>query len=206
MNNYLEILEPERYYHIYNHAVGRDCLFRTEENYIYFLKRYSEYIHPIVDTYAYCLMPNHFHIALRIKSALELSGLAGFSDLTGFQNLSGLTGLISKQFSNFFNAYSKSFNKQQNRIGNLFERPFKRKLIDDDSYFKQIIHYIHFNPVHHGFVDDLREWKHSSFESFFSDKSSKLKREEVISWFGDRDNFYYCHQKQIDERLALELE
>ena len=55
-------------YHIYNHANGNDNLFRNEENYAYFLKRYAYFIHPIAKTYAYCLMPNHFHLLVKIRS------------------------------------------------------------------------------------------------------------------------------------------
>jgi len=74
---------------------------------------------------------------------------------------------LSKQFSNLFSSYTQAFNKQQRRRGSLFIPNFERKHIDSDEYFRQLIHYIHFHPVHHGFVDDLRDWKHSSFDSFF---------------------------------------
>jgi len=65
-------LEPDKYYHIYNHAVGGDNLFCSNENFNYFLQKYKHYITPIADTFAYCLMPNHFHLAVRIKSKKEL--------------------------------------------------------------------------------------------------------------------------------------
>jgi len=57
-------LEVEKCYHIYNHAVGNENLFRCDENYRYFLKKYAEHISPIADTFAYCLMPNHFHLSV----------------------------------------------------------------------------------------------------------------------------------------------
>ena len=69
-----------------------------------------------------------------------------------------------------------------------------------------MIHYIHFNPVHHGFVDNLRNWEHSSCKSFFSNKTTQLKRQEVIEWFGDKDNFHHFHEKEIDEKMILDLE
>ena len=64
--------EPDKMYHIYNHANGNDNLFYSDENYFYFLKRYSELLSPIVDTYAYCLMPDHFHWLVKIKSEKEV--------------------------------------------------------------------------------------------------------------------------------------
>jgi REP element-mobilizing transposase RayT len=193
-------LEPDKYYHIYNHANGRENLFVNDGNFNFFLQRYAKHINPIADTYAYCLMPNHFHLAVKIKSAQHLQG---FKNLEGVVNLEGF---ISQQFSNLFNSYSKAFNKQENRKGSLFIPRFERKHIDSDNYFKQLIHYIHYNPVHHGFVDDLRNWKHSSFESFFSKKATKLKREEVMEWFENKENFWAFHQREIDEKMVLELE
>jgi REP element-mobilizing transposase RayT len=60
-------LEPERMYHIWTHANGSENLFRTDENYRYFLDKYTWYIQPVADTFAYCLMPNHLHLMVRVK-------------------------------------------------------------------------------------------------------------------------------------------
>ncbi len=72
MKNYEIPLLPENYYHIYNHANGSDNLFLNSENYRYFLQRYATFINPIADTFAYCLMPNHIHFLIRIKSGPDL--------------------------------------------------------------------------------------------------------------------------------------
>jgi len=194
-------LEPDKWYHIYNHAVGRENIFRNEGNYAFFLQKYAQYISPIVDTFAYCLMPNHFHLAVRIKPENEI-----IANLPKVLNFREVVNAVSKQFGNLFSSYAQSFNKQQGRKGILFEPNFERKWIDSDQYFRNLIHYVHFNPVHHGFVEDLRDWKHSSFESFFSEKSTKLKRDEVIQWFGDKENFYFFHQNKIDDKMFLDLE
>jgi hypothetical protein len=109
-------LQPDIFYHIYNHANGADNLFREERNYHYFIQQWEKYILPIADTYAYCLMPNHFHALIKIKGIETLSKNEKFEsilrDPTGFENLSGL---ISKQFGNFFNSYAKAFNKMYDR-------------------------------------------------------------------------------------------
>jgi putative transposase len=55
-------MEPKKTYHIYTHANGSENLFQTNENFRYFLKRYEEYIPPVADTLAWCLMPNHLHL------------------------------------------------------------------------------------------------------------------------------------------------
>ena len=200
MINYSPPLEPDKYYHIYNHANGRENLFQKERNYLFFLKKYTQYINPIADTFAYCLMPNHFHFAIRIKEQ------STFQKFQTFGKLETISKYISKQFSNLFSSYTQSFNKEQKRKGSLFVPNFSRKEITTNHYFKQLIHYTHYNPVHHGFVKELREWKYTSYEAFFSKKATNLKREEVIQWFDNKENFYKFHQKEIDEKIALELE
>jgi putative transposase len=62
--NYSEPLLCNRYYHLFNHAIGSDNLFKEKENYLYFLRKYGIYISPVCQTYAYCLMPNHFHFLI----------------------------------------------------------------------------------------------------------------------------------------------
>jgi putative transposase len=205
-NNRIPIF-PDNYYHVYNHAVANNQLFVKHENYLFFLKKMIEHLCPIADIFAYCLMPNHFHLALRIKPENEIISLypQGFKKPEDIKN-EDVSKYLSHIFGNLFNSYSKAFNKQQNRRGNLFMPNFDRKRVDNDIYFKNLIHYIHFNPVHHGFVKDLRDWKYSSFDSFFSEKSSSLKRDEVIKWFGDIQNFTEFHKREIDTKMVLELE
>ena len=80
MQNYKEVLETDSFYHIYNRANGNEKLFVNAGNYEYFLKRYDYYITPIADTFAYCLMPNHFHFLARIKNDKEIT-YQGFETL-----------------------------------------------------------------------------------------------------------------------------
>ena len=154
MSNTKAILSSDSIYHIYNRANGNELLFKTEDNYRYFLQKYDSYISLIAETYCYFLMPNHFHFLVRIKGENDLTEnfkdkirKDNHKDQTGFKNLSGL---VSRQFSNLFNAYSKAFNKQQNRKGSLFIRPFKRKQVTDEQYLKKLVLYIHYNPVEAG--------------------------------------------------------
>ena len=183
----IEPLEFGQYYHIYNRGINGCDLFRCEENFEYFLSLYEKYIDPIADTFAWVLMPNHFHLLIRLKDEV---------DLTGFQNLSGLKP-PHQYFSNLFNAYTKALNKQNNRHGSLFERPFKRRLIVDETYFKNVVLYIHRNPVHHRFCEHPIEYGWSSYLTCLSSKPTKIRRDLVLEWFCDRQNFEYCHKQSI---------
>ena len=100
---------------------------------------------------------------------------------------------ISQQFSNFFNSYSKSINKQYSRKGSLFAESFKRVEIKTDNKLSQIIGYIHTNAQHHKFVDDFKEWPHNSYHQISKRNNSYVKAEEVIKWFGNIEEFVNFH-------------
>ena len=72
MGNPRDPLTFESTFHIYNHAVGEDLFFREEENYRFFMEKFSKWILPVSKVSAYCLIPNHFHFCLRVKSKSEL--------------------------------------------------------------------------------------------------------------------------------------
>lgn len=207
MGNIRIPIEADKIYHVFNHAVAKENLFCNDDNFTYFLKKYFEHISPVADTFAYCLMPNHFHFLLKMKSEEELSKYYQINNPTGFQNPSGtMNKLNSQKFGNLFNAYTKAFNKMYKRRGKLYLAEFNRRWVCDDEYFRRVVQYIHFNPVHHGFVDDIRDWKYSSYQSFFTDSPGNLLKEEVIHYFDDIDNFAAFHQNEIDEKMSLDLE
>ncbi|MCX6351943.1 MAG: hypothetical protein NTX03_08775 [Bacteroidetes bacterium] len=184
-------LENGCIYHIYNRGNNREDIFPELINYEYFLKLWVKHIMPIADTYAYCLLKNHFHAMIRIKEDLPETD----------ENKTGRMNNAEQHFSNFFNAYAKAFNKKYNRTGKLFEERFKRKKIESDIYYTQLIYYIHANPQKHGFIDDFKLYPHSSYQSILSLGKTNLKRDEVIEWFGGRDNFIQFHnEKHIEYR------
>jgi hypothetical protein len=83
-----EALEYGVTYHIYNRGNNGETIFLEERNYAYFIKLYEKYIVPIADSFAYCLLGNHFHILLRIKDFPQNQELRSFNlpnrDLPGF--------------------------------------------------------------------------------------------------------------------------
>lgn len=212
-------MEHEKYYHIYNRANGRENLFQESDNYRFFLQQWSKYVAPVANTFAYCLMPNHIHFLIQILPVdeIKLNFRDKFQQLqpsphpTGFKNLSGVGGeihevinkLISKQFSNLFNSYSKAYNKKYNRSGSLFQRPFKRKEVTSEDYYKNLICYIHRNPIHHRFCKSLEDWKYSSYPMYVTSESESLFGTTIAEWFEDKANFIGVHQQQIE---LLELD
>ncbi len=197
-------LENGKYYHIYNRGNNGIDLFYETENYNHFLKLYEKYIDPIAETFAWCLMKNHFHILVYIKEPEEI-------DITKPEYSSTdkpKTINSSKQFSNLFNAYTQAMNKRYNRTGSLFEKNFKRKVVASENYFQKLIFYIHNNPVHHRFTENIVEYPWTSYGTIISTKQTKLQRNRVLEAFNDLENFKYYHSinQNLDEIENLMIE
>ena len=173
------------YYHIYNRGNNRENLFVEARNYAYFLDLYVKHIEPIAETYAYCLMKNHFHLLVRIKESDDGRD-------------------PSRCFSNLFNAYARSFNRAYGRTGALFQRPFSRIEVTHDRYFTAVVSYIHRNPQKHGFVADFRDWPYTSYDALASSRPTRLHRDTVLAWFGDTAAFVAAHQRNVIDHETLD--
>jgi len=187
----------DTYYHIYNRGNNRENIFIQERNYHHFFNLYANYIEPVTETFAYCLLRNHFHLLVRIKSEEEMEETLNKKTLKVSGELG--SGYASKQFSDFFNAYAKAINSAYGRTGSLFQHPFGRVMITDDLQFWNVIAYIHQNPQKHQFVDDFRDWKWSSYGIISAEKPTKLKREVVLGWFGGKEQYLKLHQEWVSE-------
>lgn len=204
---YNEPLQPDSFYHLYNHANGTENLCKTKENYRFFLQQYGLFTQEVLDSYAYCLMPNHFHFLVKVKSEESLASfwMKKFPNKT-LQGHKPLEELVARQLAHFFNSYTQSFNKMFDRKGSLFMPRFKRKRIESDLYLTRVVHYIHANPVHHGFVKEIHDWPYSSYHAFLSSKPTKLQREYVLHWFGGVSGSEEFHKQKVDPKWMMELE
>lgn len=72
--NYYPPLEAGKTYHIYNRGINGTTIFKSDANYRHFLKLYDEHCSCMVDTYAYCLLGNHFHLLVKVKDILPTYG------------------------------------------------------------------------------------------------------------------------------------
>ncbi|MFP3594555.1 transposase [Chryseobacterium sp. SIMBA_038] len=192
-------IEADCFYHIYNRGINGENIFKSDRNYLFFLNKVSEFLIPVCDVYAYCLMSNHFHLLVKIKSDVELESLIKVRNLDkAFVGLHSPQNIFSKQFARIFNSYSQAFNKENNRHGSLIESPFKRKQITSDEYLINTIIYIHQNPQNHSMASDFSKYNFSSYQSILSHSKTLLKRSEVIELFDNRENFITSHRKMID--------
>jgi putative transposase len=201
MNIRNQILEPDCYYHIYNRGINSQDIFSNDDNYLYFLKKFHEYLIAVCDVFAYCLMPNHFHFLIRIK---DLESLNNFqkSDLykTHKNGLHSTEQIFSKQMAKFISCYTQSYNKVNNRHGALLESPFKRIKIENEEYLKNLILYIHKNPEE--FDKNFKDYKYSSYKAILSESYTHIKKERVIELFGGKENFIFCHFMNKDFKFT----
>lgn len=210
------------YYHIYNRGTNRENIFVEERNYDLFLRLVEKHLLPVTDLLAYCMLRNHFHILVRVKSEEEIleskrtlrvssmstrhNGQVNRPNEETSQLIKPLGSLgsryVSDQFSNFFNAYAKTINKAYGRTGSLFQHPFGRVPITSERHFWNVIAYIHQNPQKHGFVKDFRDWKYSSYGTVLTGKPTAVKRAEVMSWFGTREEYLSLHDQWVTDAQA----
>lgn len=208
-------------YHICNQGNNGENLFKEERNYPHFLRKYQRFIHPIVQTFAYCLMPNHFHILVQIKSYEELH-LAfpkrfpkppfkaataleiDTAEQAAFDTI--ISELLSQQFGNWFSGYARSINKTYHRKGKLFHLPFNRILVSHETYFTYLVAYLHRNPIHHGFCTDWTTWQHSSYAEilqFLKEERQIVSSSTLLDflflkdWFGSVEHFLKIHQESL---------
>jgi len=188
-------IETGRYYHLYNHANEGFDLFRNPENYRFFLQKFIKYLHPITDTFAYCLMPNHFHFAIRIKRVDESETLMK-SDHPN--------RIVTNAIKNWLLSYSKSYHSVFSTRRNLYYQKVRRKEITSEEYLFRLIGYIHMNPLQHGFTKKPGTWKYSSYQGYLSEKETLIKRSSIIEMFGGIENFLIYHDLKKADIFAEE--
>lgn len=176
------------YYHIYNRGVEKRRIFLDDQDYRVFLHLLEYYLSPFVELsehplkqltgfipvrkrplnnlageielISYCLMPNHFH--LLIKQVSER----------------GMQKLMQKLLT----TYAIYFNRRYDRVGHLFQGPYKAALVENDAYLLHLSRYIHQNPsLTKGF---LAEYPYSSYQYYLGNKKSGwLKTDLILSFF-----------------------
>lgn len=201
---------PGRFYHIYNRGINSGQIIFERRNYLYFLQLYAKYMLAVFDTYAYCLLGNHYHLLVRVKTEQErLHALQAHTSAGRLDQPERLAQSQLKSASDHFNhmqiAYTMSINKAYGRTGGLMERPFRRKLVESNAYFTNLVAYIHQNPQKHGIVNDFRDWPWTSYGAFLTNQHSHLQREFVLDWFGSQTEFLEFHDIAADEQMLAPL-
>ena len=88
--------------------------------------------------FAWCLLPNHFHLAVRTRS------VPLWRTMRALQH-----------------RYALGFNRRRGVLGPVWQSRYKAKLVEDQRYFDQLMVYIHLNPVKAGIVEDPARYQWS---------------------------------------------
>jgi REP element-mobilizing transposase RayT len=166
------ILEVDKYYHLYNRSNNGEIVFKSEENFPYFLKIFNAQLKCYVKIIAYCLMPTHFHFLIKVNSN---DGM-----------------LIQKRIGVLLSSYTKAINKRYHRTGALFQPHTKAKEITDEHYLLTLISYIHQNPIRSNIAVTLNEWEYSSYHGIFSGVEGSLVHQELYQQ-------YFCTREQFNK-------
>ena len=121
--------------HVMARGIERRKIFLDDKDRKSFLERFANLLEETqTQCYAWALIPNHFHLLLRI----------------------GPTPL-SKVMRRLMTGHAVSFNKRHKRSGHLFQNRYKSVICEEDPYLLELIRYIHLNPLRAKLVQDLKE-------------------------------------------------
>lgn len=196
-------------YHVYNRGVEKRTIFKSPKDYLRFMETvnfYKFYPSPrklsthikfnyppipkqlnqkqLIQIICFCLMPNHFHLLIQ---QLEDSGISEF-------------------VRRLLDSFTRYFNVKYERIGPLFQGPFKAKLVDSDEYLLQLTKYIHRNPLKlAGWSKNLDEYTFSSYPGYLNRKRNYefCDPEFVLDYFGKAKEKSYKAFVEEDEYIAL---
>jgi len=126
---------PGALHHVIVRGIERGKIFRSDYDRKNFLNRLGKLIPETqTDCFAWALIPNHVHLLLR-------------------------TGLvpISVLMRRLLTGYAVWFNKKYRRHGQLFQNRYKSILCQEEPYLKELVRYIHLNPLRAGLVENMKK-------------------------------------------------
>ena len=148
------------YYHVYNRWFEKQVIFKNDYDFERFYKLVIKYSnlekYDDIKILSYSFLPNHFHFII-FNPGVELSSFMW----------------------NIQNAYAKYFNIKYERKWQLFEWRFKAKLINSDEYLSQCLSYVNFNAIKHNIVDNIEDYKWTSYHQIDKKKIEKYKDLEL---------------------------
>ncbi len=135
--------------------------------------------------FAWALMTNHAHILLK----------------------SGAYGL-SRFMSRLLTGYAVKYNRRHNRHGHLFQNRYKSIVCEEDAYFKELVRYIHLNPLRAGIVpstEDLERYKWCGHAVIVGKRVHEWQdRQYVLEWFGKTEtSARAAYRKFVENGVAL---
>lgn len=135
------IIEPDAVYHVFSRGSNRLAIFFDDLDYFENLELLGSAVRRYAwRLYAYCLMPNHLHVLVRVPEC-------GLSE--GMRDYNG--GFLRRTSARY------------GRIAHLFHNRFGLKKVSDDDQLVHTARYVVMNPVRAGICQHPKHWRWSSF-------------------------------------------
>jgi len=177
------IFPREEIFHICNKSISNYKIFRTEKYIRRFITTINYYNNlkvnislskaikkPLDMTYimsndsnrifsllAYCIMPDHYHLLVKVNSDF----------------------LLAKFMNNLENSYSHYYNLSNNRKGPLWQSRFRSSHIEDNETLLHVHRYIHLNPSTTGLTNKPEDWPWSSYNYFITNIDAFSTHKEI---------------------------
>jgi len=212
----IEKFSTNEIYHICNKSIANFGIFSFSENAQRFIQaldfynnikterkfsnalKYNKYIYqqlipikrnnPIVKFIAYCIMPDHYHLLVKIL----------------------ISGLFSKYIGTVENSYTRYFDLKTDRKGPLWQSEFKSIRIVNNEQLLHVSRYIHLNPVTNYLVDKPEDWKFSSYNTYLNKNILKnylteisIRNPKLYQKFVE-NQINYQRKLKIIKKLVLE--
>ncbi len=172
-------------FHVYSRGNQQKTIFFSEANYLYFLRKMEKELLPHANLLAYCLMPNHFHWLVQIKSVHPNVGednkhAAGFSKATGI----------------LLRSYTRAIQKQEEFTGSLFQQNAKSKLLDSRDDILTCMNYIHNNPVKAKLASETSGWTFSSAKEYISNVNGFCNKQLLFELADLNHSYDFANQNK----------
>ena len=195
---------PNQIYHIYNQGNNREKIFFIRENYLYFLRKIQVHIGPFADILAWCLMPNHFHLIVSIRSMTQIDKENYPFDLI-YEEFNRLK--FTNSLASMLRSYTRAINIQEKHTGAIFREQTKAICLGsfeneklkcnerfikgteqmpdfNDDYLQTCFNYIHLNPVKGNLAKQLIDWEFSSAREIWGIGNAKLVNKKMVEELG----------------------
>jgi len=126
---------PGVLHHVMARGLDRQRIFRDDRDREDFLRRVETLaVSGSWVVLAWALIPNHFHLLVQ----------------TGNSSL-------SRTMRSLMSGYAGYFNRRHRRSGHVFQNRFKSVVCEAESYFLELVRYVHLNPLRAGLVGSCAE-------------------------------------------------
>jgi len=150
-------LADDSIYHVINRGNGGQVVFQKDKDYEAFVNLMKEAkLRYAVKIFAYCLMPNHFHLVLMPHQS----------------------GDLSKWMQWLLTSHVRRFHKHYGTSGHIWQGRYKSFLIQEDEHLLTVLRYVESNPLRAGLVNSAKNWLWSSHKESIH-RGARLLIDEV---------------------------